>query len=68
MSAERSNTIVCGLCAQEFPEDRGQPACRGCPLAAGCHFVRCPRCGYENPLPPAWLSRLARWVAPDESR
>ena len=50
--------IVCGLCAHEFREDLGQPVCRACPLAGLCHQVRCPHCGYENPVPPAWLMRL----------
>jgi predicted amidophosphoribosyltransferase len=50
--------VVCGFCAGEFAEDRGQPVCRACPLAGLCHMVRCPHCGYENPVPPAWLSRL----------
>jgi len=54
-------SIVCGFCAREFEEDRGQPACRACPLAGHpCHLVRCPHCGYENPVPPAWLTRLTR--------
>ncbi|OGU08119.1 MAG: hypothetical protein A2W29_00435 [Gemmatimonadetes bacterium RBG_16_66_8] len=52
-----SAPIVCGFCAEAFEEDRGQPACQRCPLLVGCHFVRCPRCGYENPLPPSWLRR-----------
>lgn len=51
--------VVCGLCSLEFPEDVGQPVCRACPLAGVCHNVRCPSCGYENALPPAWLARLA---------
>ncbi len=65
--------VSCGFCAREFREDRGQPACRACPLSGCCHTircpycgyenpVRCPYCGYENPVPPAWLSRLSRLV------
>jgi len=50
--------LVCGFCAAEFRQDWGQPVCRACPLAGMCHMVRCPQCGYENPVPPAWLSRL----------
>jgi hypothetical protein len=67
MSPAGAKLIVCGFCAREFPEDRGQPACRGCPLSSGCHFVRCPDCGYENPLPPDWLRRLTRWTERHES-
>lgn len=55
-----SATIVCGFCAQEFREDLGQPVCRACPLAGMCRHVRCPTCGYENPVPPAWLARFMK--------
>lgn len=50
--------ISCGFCGREFEEDRGQPACRSCPLGEACRFVRCPHCGYENPARPGWLERL----------
>lgn len=53
-----SRERVCGFCGDAFTEDRGQPACLGCPLAAGCRYVRCPSCGYENPVTPGWLERL----------
>jgi hypothetical protein len=59
MTAPPAGTLVCGFCAREFLEDRGQPACRSCPLSTGCHLVRCPHCGYENPVLPGWLARLA---------
>ncbi len=58
MTAAPAHATVCGFCAYGFLEDRAQPVCRRCPLAAGCRFVRCPRCGYENPVAPAWLVRL----------
>lgn len=59
---EAGRERVCGFCGEVFEEDRGQPACLGCPLAEGCRYVRCPACGYENPVTPAWLERLrARW-------
>ena len=57
--------VSCGFCAREFREDRGQPACRACPFSGCCHAVRCPYCGYENPVPPAWLSRLKGFVTHD---
>lgn len=52
--------MTCGFCGRAFEEDRGQPACRQCPLAGLCRFVRCPSCGYENPAQPAWLGRLRK--------
>lgn len=56
--SSRTSVTVCALCSAEFRPDWAQPACRACPLGTGCGFVRCPRCGYENPLTPAWLKRL----------
>jgi Fe2+ transport system protein FeoA len=55
--------MSCGLCGVSFLEDRGQPACLGCPLARACHYVRCPHCGYENPVVPRWLGGLRRAAA-----
>ena len=59
-----ARALTCGLCGRRFVEDRGQRACRACPLSAGCRFVRCPACGYENPVEPEWLARLWRRRAP----
>lgn len=50
--------MECGRCGTRFGEDRGQPACRSCPLADGCRYVRCPACGYENPVTPGWVEAL----------
>ena len=53
--------MKCGLCQYEFDPTAADIACKGCPLVAGCHLVRCPRCGYEMP-PEAkligWLRKL----------
>jgi len=51
----------CDLCGYEFDPADAEAACAGCPLARGCHLIRCPRCGYE--MPPeaklvSWLRRL----------
>jgi rubredoxin len=61
-------TIKCGYCGEVFAEDRGQAACRACPLTRACRYLRCPSCGYENPVAPAWLSGLWRWVGADGQR
>ena len=53
--------MTCGFCGRTFQEDRGQSTCQRCPLARACKAIRCPHCGYENPLAPVlpgWLSRL----------
>jgi hypothetical protein len=55
--------VECGYCGRSFLENRGQPACRSCPLGNACRYVRCPACGYENPVEPTWLSGLKRLVA-----
>lgn len=55
--ADAGPRTVCGLCGRAFREDRGQPACRSCPLSRACRYVRCPSCGYENPVDPGWLRR-----------
>lgn len=50
----------CGFCGTPFAEDRGQPACRQCPVGSGCGLVRCPHCGYENPGTPGWITFLKK--------
>lgn len=57
-----AETITCAFCQRTFTEDLGQPTCQGCPLAGACRFVRCPHCGYENPVAPAWVDRVKRWI------
>ena len=53
-----TRAIACAYCTREFMEDQAQPACRACPLSGACRMARCPHCGYENALVPAWLRRL----------
>ncbi|HSL70457.1 MAG TPA: hypothetical protein VK864_09455 [Longimicrobiales bacterium] len=60
-------TVVCGFCGTTFDEDRGQPTCKNCPLSRGCANIRCPHCGFENPIAPAWVQKLRQWVAHHES-
>ncbi|MSR06540.1 MAG: hypothetical protein EXR93_05680 [Gemmatimonadetes bacterium] len=55
-------TVTCAYCGHQFAEDRGQASCGACPLTGGCHWVRCPHCGYENPDLPGWMGRLAGWM------
>lgn len=53
----------CGFCGKPFDEDRGQPACRQCPVGSGCGLVRCPHCGYENPGTPGWIAFLKKKIS-----
>lgn len=54
--------ITCGFCGTRFDEDPSQATCQACPLSKACGFVRCPSCGYENPKPPRWISKIRKWV------
>ncbi|MEE8391112.1 MAG: hypothetical protein V3S14_09995 [Anaerolineae bacterium] len=60
----------CGFCGHEFDPAEAETACAGCPLASGCHLIRCPQCGYEMP-PEAklvgWLRGLRKAAAIKES-
>lgn len=49
--------MTCPLCGLSFDVQDAANACQGCPLASGCHLVRCPCCGYEW----AEQSRLVHW-------
>lgn len=58
-----NRTQTCGYCGRAFRPDPAQAACRSCPLSTACRYVRCPDCGYENPVEPSWLGALRRLVA-----
>lgn len=60
--------VTCGYCGDVFAEDLGQPTCASCPVKGGCRFVRCPKCGYENPCEPDWVAKLRRWLRSDDAR
>lgn len=62
------SAVTCGYCGDVFAEDTAQPTCAACPLKGGCQLVRCPRCGYENPVEPQWLSRIRGWIQAREAR
>lgn len=57
------NELRCAFCARTFREEDAQPACAACPLRGGCQLARCPHCGYENAVAPAWLHRVRDWFA-----
>jgi hypothetical protein len=59
---------TCGFCGQTFAQDEGQPTCQSCPLRGGCQMVRCPHCGYENPVTPPWVARVRAWFGTAAAR
>lgn len=60
MSRSADTLVRCGLCGFAF--DPSALACHtGCPLAARCSLICCPRCGYE--MVDESKSRLLRLVA-----
>jgi hypothetical protein len=50
--------IRCALCGFEYEPVPSCPA--SCPLNGACHFVCCPRCGYQN-IDPSQSSSV-KWV------
>lgn len=50
--------MKCALCGHTFDENIAVPVCGRCPLAQTCALIRCPHCGYEAPVEPAWLIKL----------
>lgn len=54
----------CAFCGLEFRDQDSRTACQSCALLRlnrgmrSCGRLRCPRCGYENPIEPSWLKRL----------
>ena len=53
--------MKCPLCNYQFREEDSEVACQGCPLAGGCHTVRCPNCGYETPKEPKLVKTFKVW-------
>ena len=53
--------MKCPLCGLEFEKDEGMKACAGCPVARGCHKLRCPNCGYEMPEETGLVRLLKSW-------
>jgi len=47
--------VKCQLCGMEYRESDGVRACRGCMMSRNCGRLKCPRCGYENPVEPSLL-------------
>lgn len=52
--------IRCGFCGEEFDGREGIRGCGACGDASGCRMVRCPRCGYHNPLVSPLVGKIVR--------
>jgi len=48
--------MICGFCGKEIPDQLPEKSCGRC--GSGCRKVHCPYCGYENPAPSEFLTRL----------
>ena len=53
--------IDCPMCGYSFEEAEAEDSCRGCPLATGCHLLKCPRCGYEVLREPRLVQAIKTW-------
>lgn len=42
--------MKCQLCGMEYRASDGIRACKGCPMSGNCGRLKCPGCGYENPV------------------
>ncbi len=56
--------MKCAYCRKDFTREDAEAACGQCGLFGGCHLVKCPYCGAEQPEEPrmvGWLrNRLQR--------
>ncbi len=55
--------MICGNCGRSFTARQGEFACHGCGHFGGCHLVKCPHCGYEQPQEPVWVAKLRDLLA-----
>ncbi len=53
----------CTFCGHEFTPEEGSRGCASCPVKAGCKMVKCPRCNYEIPPEPAWITKIKKLFA-----
>jgi len=53
--------MKCPLCGYEFQEADAEASCQGCPMAGGCHMVKCPNCGYDVLKEPKLIKALKAW-------
>lgn len=54
--------MTCGFCGLTFDVSEGQVDCPGCPLSGNCGYVRCPRCGFDNPREAALVKVIRGWL------
>lgn len=55
--------MKCAFCGLVYEEEQAALGCQGCGLFGGCHLVKCPRCGYEQPKEPTLLKWWRQWRA-----
>jgi hypothetical protein len=50
--------MTCGFCGHQFAEEEGISGCGACGIGHGCNNIKCPKCGYHNPVEPALIKKL----------
>lgn len=55
--------MTCTNCGNDFTIEQSNEACSSCGSFGGCNLVMCPKCGYEQPKIPRWVSRLANLLS-----
>lgn len=48
----------CAHCRKDFTPNEAQKGCESCGLFGGCHLLKCPYCGYEQPREPG----MVQWI------
>lgn len=54
--------MKCGFCGYEFEAEAGSTNCPGCPLRGHCGYIRCPRCGFDNPREAVLVRLIREWI------
>ena len=42
--------MICKICGVDFNIEKAERACNNCLIFGSCGLVKCPLCGYENPI------------------
>ena len=54
---------TCGFCNTEYALAESVEACGHCGTHIGCKKIVCPKCGYEEAEPPAWIISMTGFLS-----